>query len=45
MKKGNSLNKEQITFQIMWSRRGLNPRPNDEFSSFLHAYSSIIFRW
>ena len=27
-----------------WSRRGSNPRPNDEFSSFLHAYFSIGFR-
>ena len=28
----------------LWSRRGSNPRPNDEFSSFLHAYFSIGFR-
>jgi hypothetical protein len=27
-----------------WSRRGSNPRPNDEFSSFLHAYFLIGFR-
>ncbi len=28
----------------LWSRRGSNPRPNDEFSSFLHAYFSVDFR-
>ncbi|MEY3085219.1 MAG: hypothetical protein RL037_1399 [Bacteroidota bacterium] len=28
----------------LWSRRGSNPRPNDEFSSFLHAYFLIDFR-
>ena len=33
-----------VAFWSEWSRRGSNPRPNDEFSSFLHAYSSVIFR-
>ncbi len=31
-------------FTVEWSRRGSNPRPNDEFSSFLHAYFLIDFR-
>jgi len=25
----------------LWSRRGSNPRPNSEYSSFLHAYFLI----
>ena len=28
---------------ILWSWRGLNPRPNKEAIRFLHAYSSLRF--
>ena len=29
---------------VLWSWRGLNPRPNREIPSFLHAYPSLSFR-
>ena len=28
---------------FVWSRRGLNPRPNGETISFLHAYLRFVF--
>ena len=33
-----------IMHWIKWSRRGLNPRPNRETLSFLHAYLGLCFR-
>ncbi|EJX02965.1 hypothetical protein EVA_08921 [gut metagenome] len=31
-------------FSFLWTRRGLNPRPNGEPISFLHAYLRLDFR-
>ncbi len=29
---------------VLWSWRDSNPRPNKQYISFLHAYSTIGFR-
>ena len=31
-------------FSLEWSRRGSNPRPNNESIYFLHVYFVIVFR-
>lgn len=33
-----------LFIRLLWSRRGLNPRPNRDTLSFLHAYSGLDFR-
>ena len=33
-----------LFIRLLWSRRGLNPRPNREVLSFLHAYLGLRFR-
>lgn len=44
IKKSAYLSRDRRFKFKLWSRRVSNPRPNDEKSSFLHAYSSVNFR-
>ena len=42
--KKNSEGFNPLRAERLWSWRGLNPRPNREIPSFLHAYPSLSFR-
>ena len=36
--------KDVLRHLFLWSWRGLNPRPNEEITCFLHAYLCLHFR-